>query len=151
MREEDMMPVPQIAAMRRSMMPGGLSLAARRWLTPSLVDVFFCALLIGIAVGPGGWQSLLADGDTGWHIRTGEIVLASGSAPSVDPFSFTRPGEQWFAWEWLADAIFALTWRWGGVAAVAGMAGVVLCLAAAVLLAWLLWRGSGLWVGVGAT
>jgi hypothetical protein len=123
----------------------------RRWLTPSLVDVFFCALLACIAAGPAGWQALLADGDTGWHIRTGEIVLASGSPPTADPFSFSRPGERWFAWEWLADVLFALVWKWGGVGAVAGMAGVVLCLAAAVLLAWLLRRGVGLWVGLGAT
>lgn len=125
--------------------------AARRWLTPSLVDVFFCALLIGIAAQPGGWQALLADGDTGWHIRTGEIVLASGAAPSTDPFSFSRPGERWFAWEWLADLIFAMAWRWGGIAAVAGIAAVVLCLSAAVLLAWLLRRGAGLLPGLGAT
>jgi hypothetical protein len=37
------------------------------------------------------------------------------------------------------------------VGAVAGIAGVVLCLAAAVLLAWLLRRGVGLWVGLGTT
>jgi hypothetical protein len=78
-------------------------------------------------------------------------VLRTGAAPAADPFSFTRAGEQWFAWEWLADVVFALAWRWGGLAAVAGMAGVALCLAAAVLLAWLLRRGAGLWVGLGAT
>lgn len=123
--------------------------AARRWLRPSLVDVFFCALLIGIAAGPAGRQALLADGDTGWHIRTGEIVLASGAAPAADPFSFSRPGERWFAWEWLADVVFAVVWRWGGIGAVASLAAVVLCLATAVLLAWLLRRGVGLWVGLG--
>src|SRR4051812_50053375 len=89
------------------------AVAWRRW-TPSLVDVFFCALLVGIALGPGGWQALLADGDTGWHIRTGEIVLATGAAPSADPFSFTRAGEPWFAWEWLAGGVVGGAWRWGG-------------------------------------
>src|SRR4051812_11318945 len=126
------------------------AVAWRRWM-PSLVDVFFCALLVGIALGPGSWQALLADGDTGWHIRTGEIVLATGAAPSADPFSFTRAGERWFAWEWLADVVFALAWRWGGLAAVAGIAGVGLRLSAAMLLAWLLRRGVGLWVGLPAT
>lgn len=124
--------------------------AVRRWLTPSLVDIFFCALLAAFAAGPAGWQALLADGDTGWHIRTGEIVLATGKAPAADPFSFSRPGERWFAWEWGADVLFALARRAGGLGAVAAMAGVVLCLAAAALLAWLLRRGVGLWVGLGA-
>jgi hypothetical protein len=119
-----------------------------RRFAPSLVDVFFFALLVGIAARPAGWQTLLADGDTGWHIRTGEIVLATGSAPAGDPFSFSRPGERWFAWEWLSDVIFAVAWRAGGIGAVAALAGVVVCLAAAVLLAWMLWRGSGLGVGL---
>ena len=43
----------------------------RRLLTPSLADVFFVALLAGAFLRPGGLQALLADGDTGWHIRTG--------------------------------------------------------------------------------
>src|ERR1039457_5271373 len=57
-----------------------------RLLTPSLADVFFVALLLAAFLRPGGLQALLADGDTGWHIRTGQLILASGSAPSVDPY-----------------------------------------------------------------
>jgi hypothetical protein len=125
--------------------------ALRRWLAPSLIDVFFCALLAATCARPGSWAALLADGDTGWHIRTGEIVLASGAAPSADPFSFTRPGEPWFAWEWLADALFARAAAAGGLRMVAALAGVVLCLAAALLLAWMLRRGAGLWLGLAVT
>lgn len=137
--------------MSRFVMPERLVAGVQRWLTPSLVDVFFCALLIGMAARPAGWQQLLADGDTGWHIRTGEIVLDTGSVPAADPFSFSRPGERWFAWEWLADVLFAAAWRAGGLGAVAGAAGVALCLAAALLLAWMLRRGAGLWVAAGVT
>ncbi len=122
-----------------------------RWLTPSLVDAFFVFLLLAAFVRPGGWQALLADGDTGWHIRTGELILSTGHAPHADPFSFTRPGEPWFAWEWLADAGFALAWRHGGITGVAKLAGTVLCLAAALLFAWLLRRGSGLWIALAVT
>jgi len=123
----------------------------RRWLAPSLIDVFFCALLAATCVRPGGWTALLADGDTGWHIRTGEIILATGAAPAADPFSFTRPGERWFAWEWGADVLLALAARAGGLRMVAALAGVVLCLAAALLLAWMLRRGAGLWIGLAVT
>jgi hypothetical protein len=123
----------------------------RRLLTPSLLDVFFAALLLSAFAHPRGLRSLLGDGDTGWHIRTGELVLAAGRAPVVDPFSFSRPHEAWFAWEWLADVVFAATWRWRGLGGVATLSGVVLALAATLLLARILRRGSGLWIGLGAT
>jgi hypothetical protein len=122
-----------------------------RLLLPSLLDVFFAALLLGAFVHPAGLQSLLSDGDTGWHIRTGELVLETGRAPVEDPFSFSRPRQQWFAWEWLADVAFAAVWRWRGLAGAAVLAGAVLVLAATALLAHLLRRGYGLWIGLAAT
>jgi hypothetical protein len=113
-------------------------------LVPSVADVFFCALLVAAFSRPAGLQSLLADGDTGWHIRTGELVLATGHAPETDPFSFSRPGEPWFAWEWGSDVIFAALWRWKGTAGVAALCGVVIALSATVVFTRLLRRGVGL-------
>ena len=123
----------------------------QRLVVPSLLDVFFVVLLLVAFAQPQGLGSLLVDGDTGWHIRTGELVLETGHAPGVDPFSFTRPNQPWFAWEWLTDVTFAALWRWRGLAGVAALAGVVLAGAATGLLAWLLVRGSGLWLGVAVT
>jgi hypothetical protein len=120
----------------------------RRWLTPSLADVFFVALFLAMFARPAGLQSLLSDGDTGWHIRAGELALATGRAPEADPFSFSRPGEAWFAWEWGSDALFALLYRWRGLAGVAAMAGAVLALGAAVVFARMLRRGAGLFVAL---
>ena len=120
----------------------------RRWLTPSLADVFFVALFLAVFARPAGLESLLLDGDTGWHIRTGELALRTGHVPVSDPFSFSRPGQPWSAWEWGSDTLFALLFRWRGVAAVAAMAGVVLALAAAVLFARMLRRGAGLWIAL---
>jgi hypothetical protein len=124
---------------------------AARLLAPSLLDVFFVALLLAAFARPQGLQSLLADGDTGWHIRTGDLVLARGRAPVADPFSFTRPNQPWFAWEWLSDAAFAAVCRWRGVAGVASLTGALLALAATALLARLLSRGCGLWLSLAAT
>ncbi len=120
-------------------------------LVPSLLDVFFLALLLAAFAHPQGLRALLADGDTGWHIRTGELILETGRAPVADPFSFSRPGQPWFAWEWLADVVLARTWRWRGLAGVAALSGAVLALAATALLARILRRGCGLWTGIGAT
>jgi hypothetical protein len=123
----------------------------RRLLVPSLLDVFFLALLVAAFAHPQGMRSLLSDGDTGWHIRTGEMILGTGRAPVADPFSFSRAGQPWFAWEWLADVVLAGIWRWRGLAGVAALSGAVLALAATALLARMLRRGSGLWIGLGAT
>ena len=35
---------------------------------------------------------MLGDGDTGWHIRIGEWILAHRQVPRQDMFSFTKPG-----------------------------------------------------------
>ena len=80
-----------------------------RALTPSCSDCFFIALIVWLFVwDPSGWESLLGDGDTGWHIRTGQYILRTHSVPTHDLFSFSRPGAPWFAWEWLTDVIYAL-------------------------------------------
>jgi hypothetical protein len=129
--------------------------AHRRWvnrlLVPSLVEIFFLAILLAAFARPGGWQALLSDGDTGWHVRTGQMILDSGHVPTRDPFSFSRSGEPWFAWEWLADVLFALVFGRGGIGAVAALAAVVASLALAVLFTWILERGAGLWIALAVT
>ena len=109
---------------------------------PSLVDAFFAILLLVVFARPVSWEALLADGDTGWHIRTGEWILSHAAVPATDLFSFSRAGEPWFAWEWLADVILAISYRCYGLPGVVGLAAVVLCLSGAVLMAWLLRRGA---------
>ena len=115
----------------------------------SLGDLFVLILMLAAFGRPRAWQGLLADGDTGWHIRTGDYILQTGRVPVADLFSFTRHGQPWFAWEWLADVGFALLHRWHGLEAVVGFSALVLSLSAGLLLCWLLRRGSGLWVAVG--
>ena len=48
---------------------------------PSVADVFFVAVLFWPFIFGVGWQVLLSDGDTGLHIRAGEIILQSGRLP----------------------------------------------------------------------
>ena len=61
----------------------------------------------------GGGQQLFRDADTGWHIRNGEWIIAHQALPASDPYSFSKPGAPWFAWEWAADAAMGLANRWG--------------------------------------
>ena len=86
-------------------------------------------LLLGLAVfvflnNPSGLP-LLSDPDTHWHITVGNWILAHGSVPTVDSYSFTFPGQPWIAKEWLSQVVLALAFNiggWGGVSALAAAA-----------------------------
>jgi len=101
-----------------------------RWLLPSLGGL--SALLVLELLVTNSWRFLL-DSDTGWHIRTGELVLQMHGAPHRDPFSHTMFGQPWFAWEWLADAMMAALHGWRGLAGVVGGAILVLLVSYAAL------------------
>lgn len=94
---------------------------------PSLNDVAFVLPLVMLFGFMQGSKVLLGDGDTGWHIRTGEWILKNGRVPDSDFFSFTKPGEPWFAWEWLWDAAFGWLHLHWGMAAVLLASTLVLC------------------------
>src|SRR6516225_1739261 len=113
-------------------------------LLPSFAELFPALLLLAVFGRPTSWQSLLADGDTGWHIRTGDFILAHHRVPWTDLFSFSRPPEPWFAWEWLSDVFFSVLYAHAGLDAVAGLAAVLRCCSAGCLVAWLLRRQVGM-------
>ena len=77
------------------------------------------ALLAGLAAFTLAAFSpaILNDGDTYWHIRAGEWMLAHGAVLHHDPFSYTHTGAPWHAAEWLAEIAMALAWRggWAGI------------------------------------
>lgn len=86
-----------------------------RALSPALTFAL-AAALAGFALAafsPG----LLNDGDTYWHIRAGEWMLAHGTVLRADVFSYTAAGNAWHTQEWLAEILMALGWRagWPGV------------------------------------
>lgn len=54
------------------------------------------------------------DPDYWWHLRTGQLIVETGSVPREDPFSFTNAGREWLPHEWLADVlIYGLQWLGG--------------------------------------
>jgi hypothetical protein len=109
---------------------------------PSISDLFFVALVGWLFVfGPNGWKGLLGDGDTGWHIRTGQYILAHHAVPTQDVFSFSRAGAPWFAWEWLTDVLYAVLFQMAGLKGIVLASGVIIGLFGAVVLRYTLWRG----------
>jgi hypothetical protein len=69
---------------------------------PSGADLILIGLL-GMLVFTPLSMRLLGDAGIGWHIRTGQQILATHAIPRVDSFSSTMAGRPWFAWEWLYD------------------------------------------------
>jgi hypothetical protein len=94
-------------------------------------------------------MALLADGDSGWHIRTGQWILDTRSVPRFDLFSFSRSGASWFAWEWLSDVILALLSSAWGLAGVVVLSACVIVLAAWAIFRHMLWRGANALVALG--
>jgi len=118
-----------------------------RWALPSFADLFFLVLVGILAFSPIS-AGLLRDADTGVHIRNGEQILATHAIPRSDSFSYTRPGEPWYAWEWMYDVVIA------AIHHVSGLNGVVLFTAAvigvtfALLFRFILFRSGSLAVAV---
>ena len=123
---------------------------ARRLLVPSLSDCLFLSLLVWLFATGSGWVALLADGDTGWHIRTGEFILDGGGLPHRDLFSFSKPGAPWFAWEWLSDVILGWLHRQAGLKGVVLAAAVAACASVTLVFRHTLWRGAGPFVALAA-
>src|SRR6202140_5096335 len=90
---------------------------------PSLGGAGVYVLLL--TLGP----RLLNDPDSYSHIAVGRWILAHGTMPASDPFSFSMPGAPWITFEWLSEVIYA------AVYALSGWAGVVVLAAAAIALA----------------
>jgi hypothetical protein len=77
------------------------------------VALFYCLFLFQ------GYRKLFRDSDAGWHIRNGESILQTGQLPRADPYSFTKAGQPWFAWEWAADVAMGVVHRAAGLRGVA--------------------------------
>lgn len=94
-----------------------------------------------LAFGPLS-AGLLGDADTGWHIRTGEIVLATRSVPRTDLFSYTKAGQPWFAWEWLYDAAVAAIHHFAGLNGVVLFSAAIIALTFSLLFRFVLQRSG---------
>lgn len=126
-----------------AILPAAPARAAVNRLWPSLTDFFFFAVLFTLFLAaPEGWDRLVWDGDTGLHTRTGDYILDHGAVPTTDPFSFTKPGERWFAFQWLTGVIFALLNRWMGLKGIVLLAGVMIAATCLVLLRNMIYRGA---------
>lgn len=97
-------------------------------LLPSMTDFAFLMPMLYLFCRMHGMLNLLGDCDTGWHIRTGQWILANRRIPNHDMFSYSKPNGVWYAWEWLSDVVLAFLNSQGGLAAVAIFAILIISL-----------------------
>ena len=97
----------------------------------ALVTVLYCLFVFGAG------EQLFRDSDTGWHIRTGEWILDHRTLPRTDLYSFSKPGEPWFAWEWGSDVLMGIANRQIGLGGVVALyaAAIAICTYLSVTLA----------------
>ena len=113
--------------------PAGIRSRWVRRLAPDLalclsaVTLFYCLVLFHAP------QKLFRDSDTGWHIVTGEKIVTTMQLPRTDPYSFTRAGQPWVAWEWGADCLMGWAYR------ISGLGGLVWIFTLAIALVTWLW------------
>jgi hypothetical protein len=102
-------------------------------LLPSIGNMVFVAVLFVLVFNSG--QGLLGDGDTGYHIRTGEVILQTWNVPKQDIYSLHVPPLKWTAHEWMAEIIMAVIFRF------VGLTGIVVFFAFLLAMThWLLYR-----------
>jgi hypothetical protein len=94
-----------------------------RWLLPNLAAILAVASLAYSLFVFNGGEQFFRDSDSGWHIRNGESILVHRTLPGTDPYSFSKAGEPWVAWEWGSDVLLGLAHR------VDGLRGVTLLIA----------------------
>jgi len=85
---------------------------------PSIAQFLFLVVFLVLAFSPAG-KNMLADADTGYHIRAGDYILETRTVPKQDIFSYHYPPLPWTAHEWLSEVVMAVLHR------AAGLTGVV--------------------------
>ncbi len=71
----------------------------------------FLLLAASLAVTP------ISNNDIWLHLKSGELILERMAVPRVEEYTFTRAGSPIVDHEWLAQALFALAMRVGGLMA----------------------------------
>src|ERR1700730_8269176 len=138
---------PYTLLLHTLMTPAQPSSTALRFLLLSVRDIIFIFLFWSLLAGPLSNRPL-ADPDIGWHIRTGELILATHSLPRTDPFSSTMQGQPWFAWEWLYDILLGILHQACGLNGVVWLCALLVAAIFRLLLSQLLQRGTGLLLAI---
>jgi hypothetical protein len=117
------------------------------FLFPSVTDLIFIALLLMLTTATLAVK-LLGDAGIGWHIRAGQVMLASHSILRTDIFSSTMAGHPWYAWEWLYDLVVAAIHSRTGLGGVVFFTALIIAFTFSLLFRLSLKRGSSIAIAI---
>jgi len=124
----------------------------RKWygvFVPSIADLFFISAIVWLFVaGAYGWHALLQDGDVGTHIRIGDYIVSHHTVPTRDFLAFSRPGQEWCAFEWLTEVVLSLLHGYAGLKGVVLLSGVVIAATFTIVLLHAAWRDANVVVAL---
>lgn len=106
---------------------------------PSLADCVFVCMFLGVLLGMQG-KLLGLDGDAAWNLRIGTQVLEHG-VPRTEFLLSSTYGQPTLFYEWLAQAIYALALRLGGLNGVVALAAAFVALETTLLFVFIRRRG----------
>jgi hypothetical protein len=112
----------------------------------SVADLTFALWVLFIPLVAHGYL-VDSDGDLPRHIVTGRHILAHGPR-FADPFSFTRAGEPFLAYEWLSQVLFAVVHAAGGLPAITVLAGALIAAALALVVSYIRRPGGDPWLAL---
>lgn len=92
------------------------------------IEYLWLALPVALVVW-SGFLHRLPLLDFWWHLKTGEVIVNTGSIPRADLFSYTAAGEAFVPFCWLAQAAYYLTFSAGGLPLLVALNTLVLVLA----------------------
>lgn len=87
-------------------------------------------------------HDVLQDPGTGWHLKSGELILSEKSLAGTDPFTWTQADREWIQFEWLFDAFIAALNQLGGLTLVSAVMSFLFGLSVALLTGRLLAAGT---------
>ena len=79
------------------------------------------------------------DPDAWWHLALGDRIVATGSIPAIEPFSWLTAGSGFVEHSWLWDVLLSGAWAAGGATATS-----LLIVPVTALIVWTTWRLIGL-------
>ena len=81
---------------------------------PSPFQLMILACAAAAFVAAAFAPQMLWDGDTLWHLATGDWMVAHHQIVRADPFSYSVPGRPWTNLEWLSEVLMAPVYAAGG-------------------------------------
>jgi len=76
---------------------------------PALLGALLVAGMATVA------RTFFVDPDVWWHIKFGQVILATHHWPTNDIYSFSVAGKPWIDAEWIGELLLATVYRLGGM------------------------------------